>query len=79
MNNPYASRWNRINKDENQDEMELVKMEVADAEAAEVIKCGMCGADAYYRPGVGSHQSPTCGAILAYTGEWRGCSNRNPS
>jgi hypothetical protein len=64
MSNPWATRWTRINSNEDRHERALAQYEAADAEACDVLACGNCGQSAYYRPGVGAYQCPACRSLL---------------
>ena len=66
MNNPYAGRWHDMSYKEDYFEAEAIKSEAAEAEAMDTEICGNCGSIAYYRPGVGAHQCPDCGALLIF-------------
>lgn len=64
MNNPYASRWTNFARGEDPGEQHMIMAEAKEAEAQEVEICGNCGKNAYYRPGVGAYQCPSCNCLL---------------
>ena len=73
MKNPYAARWTTFAKGENPLEAQAILTEAREANEAEVIKCGNCEKDAYYRPGVGAYQRPDCRSLLIHRqveGKW---------
>lgn len=64
MKNPYAARWTTFARGEEPLEAKLIQMEAQEAEEAPVFKCGNCGEDAFYRPGVGAYQCGTCRSLM---------------
>jgi hypothetical protein len=71
MNNPFSNSWRASHTDERRSERALAELEARHAESQRTIPCGKCSWPAYYRPGVGSWQCGTCGAVLSYNEEWR--------
>jgi hypothetical protein len=73
MKNPWARRWETFARGEDPGERAAINTEAREAEEAGSITCGGCGAAAYYRPGVGAYQCPTCRKMLVprkVDGEW---------
>lgn len=71
-NNPWSARHIAMERAfaDNELEMGAAYDEAKRAEEKPVLACGNCGADAYFKPTVGRHVCPDCGAVRVADEQW---------